>query len=56
MKSRSQLVATTFLNPDGKMVTVVMNQTDKEITYFLSMNAMGSEISIPAKAIQTLVY
>ena len=54
--SRSQLLATTFLNPDGKMVTVVMNQTDKEITYFLSMNAMGSAITIPAKAIQTLVY
>jgi len=54
--SRSQLISTSFINPDGKIVTVVMNQSDKEITYSLLVNSKGSEIEIPAKAIQTLIY
>ena len=33
--SRSSLLSTSFLNAGGKMVTVVMNQSDKEITYNL---------------------
>ena len=54
--SRSQLIATTFQNPNGEFVTVVMNESDKEITYFLNSNNQASELKIPAKAIQTLVY
>ena len=54
--SRSQLIATSFLNPNGKIVTVVMNQSDKEIVYFLKLNDYASQITIPAKAIQTLIY
>jgi glucosylceramidase len=54
--SRSQLISTSFLNPDGKIVTVVMNQTENEINYVLKINSSASEITIPAKAIQTLVY
>ena len=54
--SRSQLISTSFLNPDGKIITVVMNQTDKPVTYFLDVDTMASEIFIPARAIQTLVY
>jgi len=54
--SRSQLISTSFLNPDGKIVTVVMNQTDKAISYFLDVDAMGSKIIIPPRAIQTLIY
>ena len=54
--SRSQLIATTFQNPNGELVTVVMNESDKELTYLLSNNNQVSELKIPAKAIQTLVY
>ncbi|MBA4153093.1 glycoside hydrolase family 30 protein [Flavobacterium sp.] len=54
--SRSQLIATTFQNPNGELVTVVMNESDKELTYLLSNNSQVSELKIPAKAIQTLVY
>lgn len=54
--SRSQLISASFQNPDGKIVTVVMNQTDKEVTYFLNVNLSGCEIRIPANAIQTLIY
>ena len=54
--SRSSLLSTSFLNTDGKMVTVVMNQSDKEITYNLIITSEKTIIVIPAHAIQTLVY
>lgn len=54
--SRSQLIATTFQNPSGEFVTVVMNESNQELTYFLSNTNQVSEIKIPASAIQTLVY
>jgi glucosylceramidase len=54
--SRSALLSTSFLNTDGTMVTIVMNQTDKEITYNLIIAAEKTVVKIPAHAIQTLVY
>jgi glucosylceramidase len=54
--SRSQLLSTTFLNANNELVTVVMNPTDKPITYFLTVELHASEITIPARAVQTLVY
>lgn len=54
--SRSSLLSTSFLNIDGKMVTVVMNQTNKSVTYNLIVASEKSVIVIPAHAIQTLVY
>jgi glucosylceramidase len=54
--SRSQLISTSFQNPDGGFVTVVMNPTDKEIKFFLDVDSFASEVTIPAKAIQTMVY
>jgi glucosylceramidase len=33
--SRSQLLTTSFLNQDGKVVTVVMNESDVEVKYNL---------------------
>ncbi len=54
--SRSTLLATSFLNADNKMATVVMNQTDKDITYNLFVGEDQSVVKIPAHSIQTLVY
>ncbi|HPY28695.1 MAG TPA: glycoside hydrolase family 30 protein [Prolixibacteraceae bacterium] len=54
--SRSMLLSTSFLNPDGKMVTVVMNQGDVKVDYQLFAGAFQTAVSIPAHAIQTLVY
>ena len=31
--SRSNLIATSFLNPDGKVIKVVMNQSSEKIKY-----------------------
>lgn len=54
--SRSQLLTTSFANPDGSVVTVVMNDTEKPVTYFLNVDNQKTEITIPAHAIQSLVY
>ncbi|WP_369753083.1 glycoside hydrolase family 30 beta sandwich domain-containing protein [Flavobacterium sp. WC2409] len=54
--SRSSLLSTSFLNTDGKMVTIVMNQSDKKVTYNLFVASEKTVVQIPAHAIQTLVY
>ena len=54
--SRSTLVSTSFLNKNGKMATVVMNETDRNITYNLFVGSQKTVVKIPAHAIQTLVY
>ncbi|TRX16699.1 glycoside hydrolase family 30 protein [Flavobacterium franklandianum] len=54
--SRSQLLTTSFINNDGKVITIVMNQSNKKITYNLCVGTSSSEISILPHAIQTLVY
>ena len=53
--SRSGLISTAFLNPDGKIVVVVMNKTDKEISYFLWIDGKAAETKSPPRSIQTLV-
>jgi glucosylceramidase len=54
--SRSQLISTSFLNQDGKVITVVMNQSNKKVIYNLCVGTNTTEISILPHAIQTLVY
>ncbi len=54
--SRSVLLSASFLNPDGEMATVVMNQTDGPILYYLYVDTQRTQIEIPAHAIQTIVY
>lgn len=54
--SRSTLLSTSFLNEDGKMVTVVMNKSDEKITYNLIVGTEKTVVDIPARAMQTLLY
>ncbi len=54
--SRSNLLSTSFVNTDGKMVTIVMNQSSKKITYNLVVGNEKSVVTILPHAIQTLVY
>jgi glucosylceramidase len=54
--SRSSLLSTSFLNKDGKMLTVVMNQSEASVIYNLCVGTQATEISILPNAIQTLVY
>lgn len=54
--SRSHLLCTSFMNVDGKMATIVMNQSDQKISYklYIGLNAVSSTI-LP-HAIQTFVF
>lgn len=54
--SRSNLISTSFQNTDGSMVTVVMNETNNEVTYALMINSEKVETTIPPHSIQTLTY
>lgn len=56
VSSRSQLLATSFKNQDGKICTVVMNKSDMQITYYLRTVKQEVAISILPHAIQTLIY
>ncbi len=54
--SRSALLSTAFVNPDGKVSVVVMNKTDQKIPYFLWLDGNAAEVSSLPHSIQTLVF
>ncbi|MEN9570102.1 MAG: hypothetical protein RL172_1333 [Bacteroidota bacterium] len=54
--SRSQLLTTAFLNPDGKVVVVVMNQSDKETPYYLWVKGSAAQVKALPHSIATLVF
>jgi len=54
--SRSTLESTSFQNPDGRIITVVMNQTDENITYKLQVFNNQIVCAIPPHAMQTIIY
>ncbi|MEO6590411.1 MAG: glycoside hydrolase family 30 beta sandwich domain-containing protein [Pyrinomonadaceae bacterium] len=53
--SRSALISTAFQNADGKISVVVMNKSDKEVSYFLWIDGQAAETKSPPHSIQTLV-
>lgn len=53
--SRGQLITTAFLNTDGKIAVVVMNQSDVKIPYRLWMSGQAAEVVSLPHSIQTLV-
>jgi len=56
VSSRSILEATSFINDGGKMVTIIMNSTDKSIKYKMYVNSKSVAMEILPHAMQTLVY
>lgn len=54
--SDKTLLSTSFKNTDGKIATIVMNQSDKNVVYNLTNGTLKTTITIPAHAIQTIVY
>jgi glucosylceramidase len=53
--SRTTLETTAFKNPDGKIVTIVMNKTNEEVMYKLINKSQQIKLTIPAKAIQSIL-
>ena len=54
--SRSALLSTAFINPDGKVSVVVMNKSDQKVSYFLWLDGNAAEVTSLPHSIQTLVF
>jgi glucosylceramidase len=54
--SRSLLQTTSWLNTDNSLATVVMNSSDAAVSYRFHIGSEETTITIPAHAMQTLVY
>jgi glucosylceramidase len=54
--SRSMLLTTAFINTDGKVIVVVMNNTGKKGKYNLCTGSEYAEIETLPHSIQTLVF
>ena len=53
--SRSQLLSIAFLNPDGTVAAIVMNQSEKEAAYWLWIDGAAVEVNSLPHSIQTIV-
>jgi glucosylceramidase len=53
--SRGQLLTTAFVNTDGKIAVVVMNQSNDKIPYRLWLSGQAAEITSLPHSIQTLI-
>ncbi len=51
----NHLLATAFVNPDGSIVVVAMNESDKELEYMLTMEGKTTRLQMPAHGIQTII-
>jgi glucosylceramidase len=54
--SRSQLLSSAFINPNGKVAVVVMNKSEQKISYYLWQDGQAVEVSSLPHSIQTLVF
>ncbi len=53
--SQSDLESTSWMNPDGEIVTIVMNATSNKQDYSLYIGEVESKLKINARSIQTIV-
>jgi glucosylceramidase len=53
--SRGQLLTTAFVNTDGKIAVIVMNQSNDKIPYRLWLSGQAAEITSLPHSIQTLL-
>jgi glucosylceramidase len=54
--SRSQFLTTGFINPDGKVVVIVMNQSNNKTPYFLWINGNAAELTALPHSISTVIF
>jgi glucosylceramidase len=54
--TRDDLLATAFVNPDGRVAVVVMNKTDNAAGFTLRYRQVGAKTQCPAHSIRTFVF
>ena len=55
VSSANSLMSTAFLNLDGSLVIVAMNQSDAPLQYGITMDSKTAKLEIPSHGIQTIV-
>ncbi|WP_372747048.1 glycoside hydrolase family 30 beta sandwich domain-containing protein [Lutibacter sp.] len=51
----NHLSATSFINTDGSIVVVALNDSDNPIEYMLTLNGKTAKISMPERSIQSII-
>tara|TARA_R110001583_G_scaffold153896_1_gene305575 strand:+ start:2543 stop:4045 length:1503 start_codon:yes stop_codon:yes gene_type:complete len=51
----NHLSATTFLNEDGSIVVVALNDSESEIDYMLTIDTKTANLKMPARSIQSII-
>lgn len=51
----NNLSATSFINTDGSIVIVALNESDNDIDYMLSLDTKTANLKMPARSIQTII-
>jgi glucosylceramidase len=55
VSSANNLLTTAFLNTDGSIIVVVMNQGENEISFTLTLDSKTAKLKTPPHSIQTIV-
>ena len=50
------LSATSFINTDGSMVVIALNDSDNAIDYMLTIDDKTAKLNMPANSIQTILF
>lgn len=53
--NRAALISTAFMNRNGELVTVIMNESDKDTDAYLWIEGQAAKLSVPAHSIQTVI-
>lgn len=53
--NRAALISTSFLNENGELVTVIMNQSDEDMAVNLWIEGQAAKLNSPAHSIQTVI-
>ncbi len=53
--NREALEATAFINPDGGVVVVAMNRTERSLAFNLNLDPRGASVALPARSITSLL-
>ena len=56
VSTSNTLLSTGFINEDGSLVIVAMNQGDRALDYGIRMHGNTAKTNIPAHAIQSIVF
>ena len=51
----NHLSATSFINTDGSIVVVALNDSDNAIDYIVTLNGKSTKLNMPARSIQSII-